>query len=184
MARDGKSWIQTATGKQFWPMDPRPEDIDIRDIAHHLSHVCRYSGACNWHYSVAQHSVLVSQCVPPEDALYGLLHDASEAYLHDLPKPLKNLPEFAFYRAAERRLELVIAEVFGLPTEMPESVKLADLRMLPTEKRDIMGKEPASWGLEAIEPYSRRVENWSPTFARASFCARYAALTGKVVSCG
>ena len=85
MKRKG-DWMQTHSGIQFWPLDPRPEDILIEDIAHALSNQCRFAGHCCFHYSVAQHSVLVSENVPAQDAMWGLLHDAGEAYLVDLPR--------------------------------------------------------------------------------------------------
>jgi hypothetical protein len=86
------SWQQTFTGRQFWPCDPRPEDVCLEDIAHHLALMCRFGGACRVFYSVAEHSVRVAELVwdrtngDREAALAGLLHDASEAYLVDIPK--------------------------------------------------------------------------------------------------
>ena len=85
VARRG-GWIQTYTGRQFWPLDPRIEDIDIHDIAHALSHQCRYSGHCLRFYSVAEHSVLLSHHVAGEHMLWALLHDAWEAYLAAIPE--------------------------------------------------------------------------------------------------
>ena len=79
------SWLQTYTGIQFWPLDPRPEEIDIQDIAHALSLLCRFNGHCQRFYSVAEHSVHVSTILAPEFGLWGLLHDAAEAYLSDIP---------------------------------------------------------------------------------------------------
>lgn len=81
----GAAWILTSTGRQFWPLQPRADEICIEDIAHHLSMQCRFTGATRFHYSVAQHSVLVSQLAPDgENPLWGLLHDAAEAYLVDV----------------------------------------------------------------------------------------------------
>ena len=99
-------FIGTFSGLRFWPLDPNPEKILIADIAHALAHQCRFGGHASKFYSVAEHSVHVSKLCLPEHALWGLLHDASEAYLVDLPRPLKLLPEFAPYREAERRLQL------------------------------------------------------------------------------
>lgn len=84
------SWIQTFSGRQFFPLEPRVEDVCIEDIAHGLSNLCRYAGHCECFYSVAQHCLLVSRVVPREHALRGLLHDASEAYLIDVPRPIKH----------------------------------------------------------------------------------------------
>ncbi len=77
-------WIQVRSGRKFHPLDPRPEDVDINDIAHALSNLCRFTGHCTDFYSVAQHSVIASQIVPPASALAALLHDASEAYMGDI----------------------------------------------------------------------------------------------------
>src|SRR5271165_7548492 len=82
-------WIQTYTGRVMYPLDPRPEEINIIDIAHALSNLCRFTGHVRTFYSVAEHSVRVSQHCDPKDALWGLLHDASEAYLADMSRPMK-----------------------------------------------------------------------------------------------
>lgn len=142
--RDG-DWLQTYSGVQFFPWDPREEDIVIEDIAHALSNIPRFTGHTTHFYSVAQHSVLVSMYCGPEDALWGLLHDASEAYLVDLPSPIKRDPRMAAYREAEQRLQRCIARKFGLPEEMPASVKRADMLLLSTEATQLMGPRPAPW---------------------------------------
>lgn len=139
------SWIQTFTGRQFFPLNPRFEDIQLPDIAHALSNLCRFGGHSDFFYSVAQHSVLVSQHCDPEDALAGLLHDASEAYLIDLPRPIKHAIGLEAYREAERRLQSLIYERFGLKAATPESVERADARLLRTEQRDLLKPAPSSW---------------------------------------
>ena len=151
----GKHWIQTASGRQFWPLDPRPEDLDLGDIAHALSNLCRFGGHCREFYSVAQHSIHVSCEVQPRALkAAGLMHDATEAYLIDLPRPIKDaLPE---YRVAEDRLWRVIAKRYGLPEVLPEEVKEADERMLATEQRDLMAAPPREWEF-GHEPYDWNV---------------------------
>jgi 5'-deoxynucleotidase YfbR-like HD superfamily hydrolase len=84
------SWIQTYQGGCFEPFNPHPDQIHIRDIAHALALTCRFTGHCLDFYSVAQHSVMVSQIVSHKHALAGLLHDASEAYLTDVASPIKH----------------------------------------------------------------------------------------------
>lgn len=142
MTRNG-DWMQTYTGKQYWPIDPRPEDVCIEDIAHALSNLCRYAGHCTKFYSVAEHSVYVSLIVPPEYALQALLHDATEAYIVDVPRPLKRW--IKGYADIEEMNWHAIAECFGLPVQMHQSVKDADNAVLLAEKEYIMGPQPAPW---------------------------------------
>jgi hypothetical protein len=124
-------WIKTYTGGAVYPLNPEATSIDIRDIAHGLSLTCRFAGQCEEFYSVAQHSVLVTEQLPIKFRLAGLLHDASEAYLADIPRPVKSgLPD---YVAAEAKLMGVIALRFGLPHPLPDIVKRTDTRMLATE---------------------------------------------------
>src|ERR1017187_2988058 len=110
----------------------------VEDIAHALAHRCRFGGHASKFYSVAEHSVHVSQLYLPEHALWGLLHDASEAYLVDLPRPLKLLPEFAPYREAECQLQRAVAVRFGLPPYQPASVTEADDTMLWIEAHSLL----------------------------------------------
>jgi len=161
-------WIQTYTGRKFWPLDPRPEEIFIEDIAHALSLQCRFIGHCREHYSVAEHSWRASLMVPVVEfqatpgpyegiprvdkipsALWALLHDAPEAYLGDFARPLKYSRFFGwFYRRAERRLMRAICERFSLPYQEPESVKRADRVMVLWEQRDLMAIAPEPWGIQ------------------------------------
>jgi len=145
------TWIQTFSGRRFYPLDPQPDQIDIIDIAHALSHLCRYVGHCKHHYSVAQHSLLVSQHVPAEHALWGLMHDAAEAYLGDVPRPIKAL--LPAYKDAERRVPAAICARFGLPPDEPPEVKRVDTAILADERRALLSKLDVSdheWG--ATEP--------------------------------
>lgn len=170
------NWCQTFQGVQFWPLGPRVQEIRIGDIAHALALKCRYNGHCDYFYSVAQHSVLVSQKVPAESALWGLLHDASEAYLVDMPRPLKVLPEFGWYREMEALMQNTICKRFELPLDEPASVKLSDGRWLMTEKRDIVGPPPAKWeapqGLP-LDPYDDEVVPWPWQQAEQTFLDRF-----------
>lgn len=139
-------WIQTYSGGRFHPLAPRVGDVKLKDIARALSCICRFGGHCNAFYSVAQHSVLVSRLVPGHLALLGLLHDAAEAYLGDIPRPFKRLPMFDAYRAAEAAAESAIAERFGLRYPFPPEVKAADDRALAIEARDLMPqREAEAW---------------------------------------
>lgn len=169
-------WIQTFTGKQFWPLEPRIDDISILDIAHALSNLCRYGGHVECFYSVAQHCLLVSQILPDPYtfALYGLLHDASEAYLIDVPRPIKYSIGMEAYRAAEKRLQQMIYERFGLHPVEPECVSIADKQMLRTEQRDLMKPAPAEWQdvrVGALENIS--IEPLLPRAAERAFLDRF-----------
>lgn len=118
-------WMATFSGRQFWPLDPRPEEIEAADIAHHLAMKCRYGGAAREFYSVAQHSVLVSEAaeaeclaqrVPFDEAveiaLFALLHDMPEAYGPDVVSPIK--PAFPQWREMERAIMAAAVRKFGL----------------------------------------------------------------------
>lgn len=179
-----RAWIQTFNSRSFKPMLPEASDLDPLDIAHALSNQCRFSGHCKHHYSVAQHSILVSivaeyllpKNVSDEETMQtaraGLLHDASEAYLVDIPSPLKQLPEFAPYRAAEKRLERLILKRFSLPEELPAAVKQADLILLSTEKRDLMVEPPEPW-IDLPEPLERTIQTMTPQQAEQRFLERF-----------
>lgn len=170
-------WIQTYTGLVMYPLDARPEEICIEDIAHALSNLCRFTGHCRMFYSVAEHSVRVSYAVPPVDALWGLLHDATEAYLADMSRPMKRYAEFGIpYRAAESRLMTVIAARFGLNGPMPESVKHADTVLLMTEKRDLMHGCNKVWE-DTAEPLETKIAPCEPREAAAWFLDRFQMLT-------
>jgi 5'-nucleotidase len=168
-------WIQTFSGAKFQPGAPRPEDFNIADIAHSLSLLCRFNGHCRRFYSVAEHSVRVSGHCPPRHALWGLLHDLGEAYLGDMPRPIKL--GFPAFEEAELRLVRVACEVFGLPWPMPAEVKQADDALLATEMRDLMAPPPEDWKLREA-PLAGRIEPWSAEEAELAFLARYRELTG------
>lgn len=170
-------WILTFTGRRFYPCDPNPDDIHIVDIAHALSMQCRFTGHSRAFYSVAQHSAHVSEQVPQEHALWGLLHDAAEAYLVDLARPVKQLPEFDAYREAERRVMRAVCKRFGLPETQPDCVTDADHRMLVTEARDLMHPNWQTLTNHTTGGYTQRIVPRFPTVARRLFLDRFEALT-------
>jgi 5'-deoxynucleotidase YfbR-like HD superfamily hydrolase len=169
------AWIQTYTGRAFPIFDPQEDDIDIRDIAHALSQICRFTGHTREFYSVAQHSVLVSKHVPPELALQALLHDAPEAYIGDMNRPLKHSGLMDGFKDVEDVLWKAIANAFGVPQEMDAKVKAADNRALFSEQRDLMGRVPKPWK-DPVEPYEEAIVPLGPKEARALFLQRYLAL--------
>lgn len=159
--REG-SWILTASGRHIDLLAPCPDEIAIEDIALGLSRESRFSGQTREFYSVAHHSVLASRIVPDEFALEALLHDATEAYLRDIPYPLKRLiPE---YSRIEKVLDRIIRLRFGLPEEPSPEIHRADRILLATEKRDLMPEDSFEWPiLEGIEPLSDRIYYCSPS---------------------
>jgi hypothetical protein len=153
-------WILTFTGKKFFPLSPRIEDICIEDIAHALSNICRFTGHCKEFYSVAQHSLLVtgeigrSNLGNSQQQLAGLLHDASEAYLCDIARPVKYTPSFFDYRVAERRLQAMIYNRFKV---VPDEalIKRVDDYLLSVEAFFLM-PGCAEWQSTVQEP-----EDWA-----------------------
>lgn len=170
--------MQTYTGRQFYPLDPRPEDVDVVDIAHSLSMQCRYNGHVQKFMSVAEHCVLVSRLVDPEHALWALLHDATEAYVGDMVRPLKlHMPE---YRAVEDQVMVAIAQKFGIDPVMPPEVKDADSRILLDERAALLGPPAANWNI-AGEPFGVEIPAWDPATAELEYLLRFAELTGDPV---
>ena len=200
-------WQQTYTGVKFHPLDPRPEDFKLEDIAHALSMLCRFNGHSKYFYSVAQHSVLASRYAEIEvettfdaaghvhidyyeieeefdkavelvfqrcrldAARWGLFHDAAEAYLSDVPRPLKRTDEMAWYRLLETKMSAMIGDVFGLGP-MDDIIHTVDARLLLTEKRDLMCEPPADWMVPG-EPYADKIECWTPWTAKLQFLKRF-----------
>ena len=167
-------WQQTFTGIRFWPLDPRPEEICIEDIAHALSNQCRFSGHVRKFYSVAEHSVRVSLRVAHPHKLWGLLHDASETYMTDLARPIKHYSRLGdAYREIEEPLMRCVCARFGLSPAEPPEVKIADNELLMTEKRDLMRPGPAKWREENFQPLRGIISPWYPEVAEKAFLAMY-----------
>lgn len=169
-------WIQTYRGGQFWPLDPRALEIDVFTIAHALAHLCRFGGHCLRFYSVAEHCVLLSRAVPPEHALAALLHDAAEAYLVDVPRPIKRM--LPTYMAAEHAIEAAIAERFGLDAHLPPIIAEADRRILTDEAAQNMAPPPVPWSTQA-EPLGVVLECWPPQRAEVEFLDRFMILQAR-----
>ena len=168
--------LTTWSGRQIDFVNPSPDDVHIVDIATALSRECRYAGHASHFFSVAQHSVLCSRIVLPELAIEALLHDAAEAYIKDIPTPLKRqLPD---YKEIEARFDWAIRVHFGLPEIPSPAVKEADNILLVTEVRDLF---PAGRVLHkvpvAAEPMNGRIWPLAPETAKDQFIDRFNYLT-------
>lgn len=162
--------VSTYGGRFFDFKHPERYDYDIEEIAHALSNVCRYGGHSRWFYSVAEHSVLVSRVVPPELALCGLLHDASEAFVGDMPSPLKAL--CASYKTIENRVQRAIADRFVLPYPFPAAIHLADKQVYKAEREQITSVDDNVWHTDILAA-DVEIEGWSPDHAFGMFLLRY-----------
>jgi hypothetical protein len=163
--------IMLASGKLFDFLDPRGSEFTIEDIAHGLAHICRYTGQCRRFYSVAEHSILVSDTVK-DFAYEALLHDAAEAFIGDITRPLKQLlPDF---KRIEAGVEAAIIGRFGLNPRYRKTVKEADLRVLAAEQAQVMPAGCADWAIEAgIRPAPVVVRHLDPSTAKREFLERY-----------
>jgi hypothetical protein len=169
-------WIQTFTGRQVYPLDLRPEEIDIADIAHSLSLQCRFNGHCRVHYSVAEHSVLICWAAKPEHKLAALMHDSAEAYLCDIPRPLK--PSLIGYVEIEHRAEQAIADKFGYGFPLPPEIKELDSRLVVDERRQLMATPPIPWG-NLGDPLGVTLHCWPPEIAEKWFLHMFDVCGGK-----
>jgi len=168
----GGRWIETYSGGKLHFLNPQPEEIQITDIAHALSLTCRFGGQCKSFYSVAEHSIRVAEIVPPKYKLQALLHDASEAYLPDLPRPIKaKLPEF-------KSMELIILYNiwlrFGISKILrgEKVIKGADNILLATEARDLMSNMD-NWA-PLPEPLREKILPWkSQQYVEAVFLRKF-----------
>src|ERR1043166_7730000 len=178
------NFIETYAGVLFEPLRPNFANIQILDIAHALSNQCRFSGHTRVHYSVAEHSVRVSRLlrergyrVPVQ--LWGLLHDASEAYLVDLATPIKHHKRFgAAYRKAEVNLMGAVCQRFGLASREPAAVCWADRKLLATEVRDLMPGRAEHWKKLRARPLPERIIPWGCFLAKVEFLNTFTELTG------
>ena len=177
-------YLQTVSGRFVNPFDPDPSQLDIADIARALGNLCRFGGHSRAFYSVAQHSVIVSELVEQrggdaDEVFAALMHDASEAYLGDMPHPLKHRSALgAAFKAAEDHLEEVIRARFGIKADVPE-IKRADRALLASE-RLAFSAENWHWPeLDGVEPLDLELTAWSPEEATEAFARRYAELDAR-----
>lgn len=167
-------WMQTFSGKAFWPLDPRPEELDLEDIAHALGNLCRYGGHSKFFYSVAEHSLLMaSKATTLSDARVALMHDATEAYISDVIRPIKKYLDN--YAQIEERLWQVIATRYDLPSVIPDSVHALDNGILCDEMQQLFSTPPRPWAIPRT-PIGVRIMGISPERATYHFLRRAAEL--------
>ena len=181
-------WMETYVGLQFHFSDPPDRDIHIVDIAHALSMLCRYNGHTHKFYSVAEHCCLISDYVlralesaegthhvNSHIALTALLHDAAEAYIGDMCRPVKvTLPDF---KAMETVIDLAMARKFGTICPFPPIIKECDNRILRDEREQVMSDSGHEWGTDALEPLGVDIACWSPERAKGEFLGRFHSLS-------
>lgn len=169
--------MHVSSGKFFFPCDPREEEIEIEDIAHHLGMQVRFAGACEQFVSVAEHCFLCStiEAPTPQDALEALMHDAAEAYLQDWIRPIKYLPEVrAVYTALETPLETVIARKFGLQYPWSKWVKHCDELVCNLEiTNNIANPDKGQLHETMVVPADLRLLYLSPRDAKLLFLDRF-----------
>jgi hypothetical protein len=166
--------IMLHSGAWFDFCAPSSSDFTIEDVAHGLSNICRYAGQCRKFYSVAEHSLLVSEVAEGYE-FEALLHDAAEAFLGDITRPLKQmLPEF---KRIEMDVERAILDRFGVAGPIPSQVKQADLRVLAAEQRQIMPEGTDGWVRgQKVDPAPVIVRYLSPEDAKKTYLDRFEAL--------
>ena len=165
-------YVSTFLGHRFFLTSPHIDDVAIEDIAHGLAYQCRFNGQTSAFYSVAQHSLMVMSLVPDSLHFQALLHDAAEAYLGDMVKPLKQL--FPQFSVIESRVMDIIGQRFAVDlTRLDPAIKRADLVALATERRDLMPEHPENWHcLEGIEPIPQFIDPWQPSQAAIHYHGR------------
>lgn len=177
-------WTETFTGERFYPFDPHPSQVHLLDIAHHLAFQCRFAGACDPWYSVAEHSIRVMWRVRERLIAAGLssgegadkfeaialwaalFHDAAEAYMGDVIRPIKRASFLRpIVKQVEARIDEAIRVRFGMPEtpeEIRELVKLADNESLATERRDLMVRGSRNMWAWLPTPLPGRIKSARP----------------------
>lgn len=170
---EDEPWIRTYTGGRVFFFSPEKSEITIDDVAHSLSLLCRFNGATKEFYSVAQHCCIIADAAPIEDKLEGLMHDSSEAFISDIPKPFK--ATFEGYLAKEKIFEEWLSRRFNYRYPYPCSVKKLDVKCLATEMRDLM-KVSDETSLTEV-PFPDRIKPWPWKKAKEEFLIRFYALS-------
>ena len=163
------NWMQTFLGNKYYPLDPRAEEVSAIDIAHALSMLCRYNGHTTKFYSVAEHCCHLHDLVPAKYKKVALLHDATEAYTCDMPRPLKlSMPA---YKEIETLNWLAICERFDMSPKEPGILKELDLRICLDEREAVMSHSKYEWNIG--EPLGIDIPAWTQPEAKRQFLKRW-----------
>ena len=178
-------WFPLCSGRPWYPLDPRPEEVTVEDIAHHLSNICRYTGAPRWHYPVSQHAVLVCRWLRsaghgPLIQMQGLHHDDPEALsgFGDVVRPVKrSVPAIA--EIEDNIWNVAVAPKFDLPTDLYPIVTEADLRICADEKEQVLEPALIPWKSNP-EPLGVTILYWSPAEAKHQYLNEHYRLLGEL----
>jgi len=172
------SWIALASGRPWYPLDPRPDEVTVEEIAHHLSNICRYTGATLWHYPVSQHAVLMCRWLRsaghgPMIQMQALHHDDPEALsgFGDIVRPVKRMVPL-ISEIEDNIWNVVIAPKFGLPFELDPAVTEADLRICADEKEHVLEPAAIPWKSNP-EPLGISIFYWSQGEAKAQYLSEH-----------
>lgn len=172
--------IPIVSGSYFDFVDLDRNEVIITDIAHALANVCKFGGHTREFFSVAQHSVLVSQVVPPAEALPALFLDADKAYMGMTNVPEELTPELMLI---QKRVRGDIFQKLGLPLEISDAVRAADLILRATEHRDLMPQPSVPWELIAgVTPLAKTIVPLPPTLACLQFIERYKEIVAPMIA--
>ena len=166
--------MRTRSGGRFYPANPRPEDMNILDLASGIARECRYGGQMEGFYSVAEHSLLVARVLPDHLKLQGLMHDAPEGLIRDMTRPNKRL--LADYAELEDRVWRAVAARFGLPYELDPLVKQADNDVLLAERAQLFPDDTDEWSIKG-EPAPVTITQMPYDVAEAEFLHYFHHLT-------
>lgn len=180
-----KDWMATFTGHAVYPLDLKPEDIRLNDIAHSLSQQARYNGHCRFPYWVAQHCVYISRALERDGydnyvQRVGLLHDASECYTGDMTRPMKNSlkkkltehgADAGLFKEIEADVQKVIAKRFGLTFPWHQAVEEYDTRITQDEKKQLFVVQDTVWTIP-LPPLSITITEWPWADAKREYLNR------------